>query len=67
MDDIFNSDNLDRISLEMADRLCNNVIDSARKNNYSDIAVCVVDASGNPIVSKRMDLCTSALIPTLAY
>ena len=55
-----------RLSLDIAERISNAVIATARRNKYSPITVVVTDAHASPIVTKRMDLCSPVGVPQFA-
>jgi uncharacterized protein GlcG (DUF336 family) len=50
------------LSLRAADEIASLAIQTAQRNSFAPVAVCVMDSSGYPIVSKRMDNC-----PAKAY
>ena len=52
--------------MELADKICNNAIEICRYKKWNDFSVAVVDQAGNPIVTKKMDGCTSPDIPKYA-
>jgi uncharacterized protein GlcG (DUF336 family) len=45
------------LSLKVADEIAALAVQTAQRNAFPPIAVCVMDVSGNPIVTKRMDSC----------
>jgi uncharacterized protein GlcG (DUF336 family) len=56
-----------RLTLEIADRLANGVIDCVKRNKFSPITVNVVDKHANVLVQKRMDGSIHVGIPDFAY
>lgn len=57
---------LEYLTLEIADDLCNHAIATCRANKFNDFAVSVVNEAGNPIVTKVMDGLRSPDIPKYA-
>jgi uncharacterized protein GlcG (DUF336 family) len=54
------------LSLKVADEIASIAISTAQKNAFAPIAVCVMDSTGYPIVTKRMDACPPRVYPTMA-
>jgi uncharacterized protein GlcG (DUF336 family) len=54
------------LSLKAADEIASFAIQIAQRNAFAPIAVCVMDASGYPIVSKRMDKCPAKAFAKMA-
>eukprot|EP00542_Grammatophora_oceanica_P020713 CAMPEP_0194052360 /NCGR_PEP_ID=MMETSP0009_2-20130614/45182_1 /TAXON_ID=210454 /ORGANISM="Grammatophora oceanica, Strain CCMP 410" /LENGTH=174 /DNA_ID=CAMNT_0038699909 /DNA_START=167 /DNA_END=691 /DNA_ORIENTATION=- len=54
------------ITLDVADQIASIAIETAKKNGFNPMAVCVLDATGVPIVTKRMDHCTGPAYATIA-
>lgn len=54
------------LSLKIADEMASKAIQSAERNAFSPIAVCVMDATGNTIVTKRMDHCPANVFSSMA-
>lgn len=50
----------------MADEIASHAIQTAQKNSFAPISVCVMDSTGFPIVTKRMDLCPAKAFSSLA-
>ena len=48
---------LKTLSLKAADDIASRCVQIALKNSFNPVAVCVMDAGGAPIVTKRMDNC----------
>lgn len=53
---------LKTLSLIAADEIASLAVQTALKNSFQPIAVCVMDASGATIVTKRMDGCPVRII-----
>ncbi len=47
------------LTLEAADAMASRAIEECKAKSFTDVSVCVVDASGRAIVSKRMIDCAS--------
>lgn len=45
------------LSLEMANRMADKVVSTAKANNFAPITVFVLDSAGSTITQQRMDLC----------
>lgn len=56
-----------QISLELAKKLADEVVATAKRNNFSPVTVYIVDAAANIIVQQRMDSCPVVGIPQFAY
>lgn len=54
------------LSLKVADEITSNAIHTAQINGFSPIAVCVMDSTGFPIVTKRMDYCPPRVFSSMA-
>lgn len=54
------------LSLKVADDIASKAIQVAERNAFSPIAVCVMDANGNAIVTKRMDHCPANVYASMA-
>lgn len=54
------------LSLSQADLIADNVVTICNRNGFNPVTVYVLDASGSPIVSKRMDGCSAVGIPDFA-
>lgn len=54
------------LSLKVADEIASLTIQAAQRNAFAPIAVCVMDATGFPIVTKRMDDCPPRVYPSMA-
>ena len=51
------------LSLGHADAIADKVIECCERNGFNPITVYVLDASGSPLVSKRMDGCSPVGVP----
>lgn len=54
------------LNLTVADEIASLAINAALKNKFKPIAVCVMDASGYEIVTKRMDGCAAFAYPKIS-
>ena len=54
------------LSMGQADTIANNAIGCCQRNGFNPVTVYVLDASGNTIISKRMDGCAPVGIPDFA-
>jgi uncharacterized protein GlcG (DUF336 family) len=54
------------LSLKVADEIASITISTAQKHAFAPIAVCVMDSTGYPIVTKRMDACPPKVYPKMA-
>mmetsp|Transcript_17938 Transcript_17938/g.38774 ORF Transcript_17938/g.38774 Transcript_17938/m.38774 type:complete len:162 (-) Transcript_17938:1955-2440(-) len=56
-----------KLTLEIADRLANGVINCVKRNKFAPVAVNIVDRQANVLVQKRMDGCIHVGIPEFSY
>lgn len=54
------------LNLAVADAIADNVIRCCERNRFNPVCVCVLDAWGSTVVSKRMDGCSPVGIPDFA-
>ena len=54
------------LSLKVADEIASKAIHTAQVNGFNPIAVCVMDSTGFPIVTKRMDFCPPRVFSSMA-
>jgi uncharacterized protein GlcG (DUF336 family) len=54
------------LSLKVADEIASQAIHTAQVNGFNPIAVCVMDSTGFPIVTKRMDFCPPRVFSSMA-
>jgi uncharacterized protein GlcG (DUF336 family) len=55
------------MNLDLADKIAAFALECCKQKKFSPVTVCVVDASANVVVSKRMDGCSPVGIPDFAY
>jgi glc operon protein GlcG len=55
------------LTLATADEICNLAIDACTRNAFHPICICVLDAEGHTIVTKRMDGCPPLMYPKISH
>ena len=58
---------MEKLTLEMADKIASGVINCIKRNNFKPVTVNILDSAGDPIVRKRMEGCTPIGIPDFAF
>ena len=53
--------------MEQADKIASGVVTCIKRNSFAPITVNVIDQSGDVLVTKRMDGCSSKAIPEFSY
>eukprot|EP01038_Epipyxis_sp_PR26KG_P007851 gene7851-10659_t len=54
------------LTLNLANKIANKVVETALSNNFAPITICVLDASANVVTLQRMDNCPPVGIPDFA-